>query len=218
MTLNELKQYNPNLPVYTADSPEFAPYGRKIDGLDTTALDKTAKAIAMPREGSVYEPSTPCFEALPVFDELKTRLFGGMPTQLGYCYGYSSMLNALEWHACNEYNYAVTDFVLLLGLCSQLKDNTIDSSALKAFYIKAGESLEIYSGTLHFCPCMAEESGFGCVVGLLMGTNLPFDKPSGLPVLFKKNKYLICHVENKGLIERGVLPGVTGENTEIQLH
>ena len=56
---------------------------------------------------------------------------------------------------------------------------------------------------------------FGCVVGLPLGTNTPLETEASDPQLFRKNKWLVAHNDNKGLIDRGVLPGISGENFKI---
>ena len=76
--------------------------------------------------------------------------------------------------------------------------------------------MEEYSTRLHFCPCETEKSGFGCVVGLPVETNTPLDISSPDPYLFRKNKWIMAHEENTGLINRGVVPGITGKNFEIK--
>jgi hypothetical protein len=69
---------------------------------------------------------------------------------------------------------------------------------------------------MHFCPCQVSDEGFQCVVGLTEGTNDLLDAPSGDPLLFKKNKFLLCHDKNEGLIAKGVYPGLHGENLEVK--
>lgn len=215
MTLEELRNKNPEIPVYGIDDEAFAEYGCRINGLDVTGLLAAGKEIPFPETGSAYEPATPAFEALPVAEEIRKRCFGELPCQVGYCYGHNSFLNALEWHTGSEINVAVTDLVLILAKRSDCKDGKLDASCAKAFLLKAGDVAEIYATSLHFCPCEVEESGFGCVVALPKGTNVPLDEASADPYLFRKNKWLIAHVENEGLIAKGVVPGITGTNYRI---
>ena len=203
---------NPNLPLFSVLDKAFAPYGKIRTDIEAAEVIAEAKKIPMPAEGSAYTPSVAEFEALAVTEETKNRLFGALPTQMGYCYGHNSTLGALEWHIGSELNIAVTPFVLFLALQEDLEDRKLDSSKIKAFYVPQGAVVEIYEGTLHFCPCEVDESGFGCIVGLLEGTNIPLDKPTEDKVLFKKNKFLIAHNENTALIQRGVAPGISGEN------
>lgn len=217
MRFSELKAKNPGLALYTVDSPEFAVFGRRVPGIDPGELIATAQAVERPREGSAYVPSLASFEALPVAGEIATRVFGTLPTQAGYCHGHNNTLNALEWHMCSEVNVAVSDLVLLLGRRQDMINGQIDSSALTAFYLSRGDVVEIYATTLHFCPCEVEKEGFGCVVCLPEGTNLPLEAPTADPRLFRRNKWLIAHTDNAALIARGAVPGVTGENIRVNI-
>ena len=198
--------------IYRVTDPEFARFGRVLD-LDTTAIVAAGDTIPMPEEGSCYEPSRPEFEPLPIADEIRKTIFGDLETQVGYCWGHSHQLNALEWHTCSEVNVAVRDLILLLGDRRDLEHgNRLDSSKVVAFRLNRGEAIEVYATTLHFCPIEVEASGFGCVVGLLKGTNTPLAAPTDDPYLFRTNKWLIAHEENAALIARGVVPGIYGEN------
>lgn len=216
MTLKELQMRNPNIPIYDIEGEEFTEYGCKIVGIQTDEIVDEGKKILFPQEGSVYVPSIRAFEALPVAEEIRKKCFGELPVQLGYCYGHNRFLNGWEWHASSEINIAVTDLVLILAKKSEIKSGRIDSGAAKAFLLKAGDVVEIYATSLHFCPCEVEEKGFGCVVGLPVGTNIPLEEPAKAPFLFRKNKWLIAHIDNSGLIEKGVVPGISGINIEIK--
>lgn len=198
--------------IYSVTDPEFAPYGRVLD-LDTAAIVDAGDTIPMPEGGSSYEPGRPEFEALPIAETMRKEIFGDMETQVGYCWGHSHQLNALEWHTCSEVNVAVRDLILLLGERKDIEPgNRYDSAKIKAFRLNRGQAIEVYATTLHFCPIEVEPTGFGCVVGLLKGTNTPLAAPTGDPLLFRTNKWLIAHEENAALIARGVVPGIYGEN------
>lgn len=214
--MENLLKKNPGLALYSVADAEFAPYGVLRTDIDAQELIAEAKKIPMPEEGSAYVPSVEAFEALPVAGDIQERLFGGLATQVGYCYGSNSLLNALEWHIGSELNVAVTPFVLFLARKEDLVSNALDSSVIKAFYVPEGAVVEVFEGTLHFCPCQVTESGFGCVVGLLEGTNIPHQQPAADKVLFKKNKWLIAHNENTALIEKGIVPGISGKNLQLQ--
>ena len=216
MILQELRVKNPGLPLYGTDSREFAEYGRRVTDMHVGEIIEAAKDIPFPAQGSAYEASVPSLEALSGADEIRKRCFGELPIQVGYCYGYNRILNAWEWHSSSEINIAVTDLVLILAKRSRLKDGRINSSEAEAFLLRAGETVEIYATSLHFCPCQVEIEGFGCVVALPAGTNLPLEEPAEEPLLFRKNKWLIAHEENQGLIGRGAVPGIYGVNFEIQ--
>lgn len=199
---------------YSVTDPEFKAFGRVLD-IDVSELIATAEKIEMPTEGSIYNPSREEFEALPVMDTITRAIFGELPAQLGYCYGHSDTLNALEWHTCSEVNVAVTDMILLLGDVRDVENGRYDSAKVKAFKVKKGEAIEVYATTMHFCPIETSKDGFGCVVGLLKGTNIPLEEPTLDKLLFRKNKFLIAHEDNKALVDKGVFPGIYGENYKI---
>lgn len=213
--LNNLKLKNPDIKLYSVNSEEFKTFGRVITGLDTSEIIKAAEKISRPAEGSAYTPSEESFEKLSIAKEIENKFFGTLPVQIGYCHGHNSLLNAAEWHMSSEINIAVTPLVLILGHIWDIENGKTDSSKFKAFYMPAGTVAEVYSTTLHFCPCEVEKDGFGCVVGLPLGTNTPLETETSDPLLFRKNKWLIAHNDNKALISRGVLPGISGENFKI---
>ncbi len=213
--LNNLKAKN-RLPVFSVLDDEFNEYGKVLDDLDTAEIISVAEQFEMPIENSVYKPSVPEFECLNIADIIRNKYFGQTAAQLGFCYGYSSYLNALEWHSCNEINIAVTDAVLILAKRRDLEnDNTMNSLSCKAFYVPKGTAIEVYSDTLHFCPCQVSDNGFRMVVGLSKDTNTPLDNKTPDPILWAKNKWLISHNDNESLIARGAFAGISGENYKI---
>lgn len=197
--------------IYRVTDSEFCDYGQVLD-IDTDEIVYEAGRISMPASGSVYTASQPEFENLKISSDIRDKYFGELATQTGYCYGHSYALNALEWHKCSEINIAVTDMILLLGDIRDVKNGRYDSANVKAFLVKKGEAIEVYATTLHFCPIETSPDGFGCVVVLPQGTNLPLDGESKDKLLFRKNKWLIAHEDNAALTEKGVFPGIYGEN------
>ena len=214
--LNHLKEKNPQLAFHGVDSPEFATYGRVIKSLDTAGILTAAERIGNPAEGSAYIASQPEFELLDIKEEIQNEFFGSLPAQLGYCWGHNNFMNATEWHTCSEINIAVTPLVLILGHVWDVKNDTIDSSKFEAFYLPKGTAVEVYATTLHFCPCEADATGFGCVVALSQGTNTDLQIQPRDKKLFRKNKWIICHEKNEALLARGVVPGITGINHKIE--
>ena len=214
--LNRLKELNKNIAFFDVHSPEFAEYGRVVEGMDVSEICEVARAIESPAEGSAYVASVESFESLCIAKQIEDGIFGTLPSQTGYCHGHSNALNATEWHACSELNIAVTPLVLILGKRSDIKDGRLNSADMKAFYVPEGTAIEVYATTLHFCPCEVSADGFGCVVGLSVGTNVPLDAPTDDKLLFRKNKWLLAHEDNKALIERGVVSGIYGENYIIK--
>lgn len=214
--LNILKEKNPDIKLYSVNEIEFKTFGRVIKDLDTAEIISAAEAIINPETGSSYSPREASFEKLKISAQIKSEYFGTLPTQIGYCYGHSNFLDAAEWHTSSEINIAVTPLVLILGHIWDIENGKIDSSRFKAFYLPKGTAVEVYSTTLHFCPCEVEKGGFGCVVGLPLDTNTPLDVTPDNPLLFRKNKWIIAHEQNTSLINRGVISGITGENFEIK--
>ena len=211
----KLKKLNPTVDFYNVTDKEFASFGRIID-IGTAEIIETAKKIQNPESGSSYLPSVEDFENLSVATEIENEFFGSMPAQVGFCWGHSNFLNATEWHTSSEINIAVTPLVLILGHIWDIKDDKIDSSSFKAFYLPAGTAVEIYATSLHFCPCEVEKSGFGCVVGLPQGTNTNLEITPENKMLFRKNKWIIAHIDNDALKNKGVVAGITGTNHEIK--
>ena len=214
--LEKLRKLNPEIEFFDVNSDELNSYGRIIEGLDITEIVSEAKKIANPESGSAYKPGVDAFEKLAIADEIKIRFFGEMDTQIGYFWGRNNFFNETEWHTSSEINIAVTDLVIIIGHLWDVKDNKIDSSAFKAFYVPAGTVLECYSTTLHYGPCESEADGFGWVVALPKGTNTPLEGEYEDKLLWAKNKWMIAHVDNDELKEKGAVCGVTGINFEIK--
>ena len=213
--LDRLKELNENVKLFDVYSEEFSEYGRVLNDVDVSELIREAQRLEFPESGSVYLASVDTLEATEAAARIKELVFGTLDTQIGYCYGYSSMLNAAEWHFSSELNVAVTPLVLILGKRSDIKNGRLCSGDMKAFYVPAGAVIEVYATTLHFCPCQVSDGGFGCIVGLPTATNTPLDAPVDDKLLFRKNKWILAHEQNSALIERGVVAGIYGENYKI---
>lgn len=104
----------------------------------------------------------------------------------------------------------------MLGHRWEIKNQHIDASKFRAFYVPKGATVEVYATTLHFCPCQVSDQGFRCVVALPENTNVALETKQKDQRLTAKNKWLLAHVENEGKIKQGALPGITGKNYEIQ--
>ena len=197
--------------------PEFSRYGRVIDGYDFSKLIKAMEHTPLP-EDVIYEPSIEELEATNVAIDLKMRVYGELPIQIGYCNGHNKKLNAVEYHRNSEINVAATDLVLLIGEQKDIEDDfTYDTSKIEAFLVPAGTAIEVYATTLHYAPCNVKESGFQCVVVLPKGTNTEINfqlKKTGEDALITaKNKWLIAH-EEAGI--EGAFNGLKGENITIE--
>lgn len=214
--LENLKKLNPDIKLYSVYDPEFASYGRIIKGLDITELCATAQTIEMPNTGSMYKASEEKFEALPIAATVQNEFFGGVPAQSGYCWGYNSAMNATEWHTSSEINIAITDMVLILGHIWDIKNNSIDSSQMVAFYLPAGTVIECYATSLHYCPCQVSDSGFKSYVGLPKGTNTAVEHNNKNKLLTAKNKWLLAHKDSNEYKSDGAFLGITGDNLVIK--
>jgi len=214
--LELLRRVNPHIIIHSVKEEAFRRFGNYIPG-DTAAICAAAEAaVAFPEAGSAYHASVEALEKLPEMNSLREMLCGGLDEQFGLCLGHSNRMNALEWHTCNEINIAVRDLVLLLAKRSDLDENCrLDADKVEAFYLAAGETVEVYADTLHFCPCEVSKGGFSCIVGLQRGTNQPMTPEQRKAQLWGYNKWLIAHEDNTDLVQRGAYPGISGQNWTI---
>ena len=200
--------------------PEFKPYGKVLAGYDTSALLKAMAAIPLPEEGTAYEPGIPALEATDVFSQLRGRAYGGMPIQLGMCWGHNRKLNCLEYHRDSEINIGEGDFILLLARQEEIGEGLqLDTAKVKAFRAPAGAAVEVYATTLHYAPCHVDAAaGFRVAVVLPLGTNTakpaieekdPEDK-----LLRARNKWLLAHPEAPEAAD-GAWIGLKGENIDL---
>ena len=211
--LDKLKKVN-DIEIKSVFDSDFDSYGTVID-LDTEEIIKAAEKFDMPQD-VIYMPSTPEFEALPVAETIKNEFFGTLPTQIGYCYGHSTMLNATEWHTSSEVNIAVTDLVIIIAHRWDIKDGKIDSSKFKGFFVPKGTALEVFATTLHYSPCQVSDYGFRWVVALPKNTNTELETSVSDKKLIAKSKWVLAHVENEEEIRKGTYAGIVGINHRIK--
>jgi len=197
----------------------FREYGKILEGFDNRDLVKRMGTIPMPASGTAYEPGIDVLEKSDVFSSYSDRGFGGMPIQLGMCWGHNTKLNCLEYHRDSEINIGEGDFILLLAKQSQIVDGKLDTSLVKAFRVPAGIAVEVYATTLHYAPCQVSDDGFRVAVILPRGTNT--DKPDFEPKseedrwLRARNKWLIAH-EDTDEARSGAHVGLVGANIDIK--
>ena len=197
----------------------FAPYGKVLEGYDTTALLETLKAVTPVPEGVDYVPSQPELEALPIAGQLAANAYGGMPIQLGWCNGHNTKLNCLEYHRDSELNIGAEDFILLLAREDDVVNGRLDTAKVKAFKAPAGAVVEVYATSLHYAPCSAAKgAGFQVVIVLPRGTNGP--KPAITPLngedetLWAANKWLLAHADSSEAAQ-GAPVWLDGVNVDI---
>ena len=205
--------------IYSVTDPEFKPYGKVLEGYDTAELLAAMKEIDMPAEGTAYRPGIESLEACAIFPELRDRAYGGMPIQLGMCWGHNAKLNCLEYHRDSEVNIGTKDFILLLAKEDEIVDGVLDTSLVKAFRVPKGLPVEVYATTLHYAPChTCPHCGFRVAVVLPKGTNT--EKPDFEPKceedtwMTARNKWLLAHPDSKEA-KRGAHIGLSGENLDI---
>ena len=205
--------------IYSVNDPEFKPYGKVLDGFDTAELISAMEKIALPAEGVAYEPGIDSLEACGILADLRDRAYGGMPVQLGMCWGRNTKLNCLEYHRDSEVNIGAGDFVLLLAKEDEIVDGVLDTACVKAFRVPAGVPVEVYATTLHYAPCHVDaQAGFRVAVVLPKGTNTA--KPAYAPKneedtwMTARNKWLLAHPESSEA-KSGAHIGLKGENIDI---
>ena len=191
--LEAVQKANPQIQIHSVHEAVFASYGRVIEE-DTTEICAAAEKLPFPQEGSRYVAAEETLEATEFAKRLREEYCGQLDEQVGICYGHSNRLNALEWHTCNEFNVAVRPLVLLLAKRGDLDaQGRLNADQVKAFFLAQGEMIEVYSDTLHFCPCEVSTQGFSCIVGLQRDTNLPLQERKQ-DLLWARNKWLIAHI------------------------
>ena len=200
---------------------EFKKYGKVVEGYDWTELLNTLNEVSpKPEAGTVYKPGDEALEALPIYQELTDRMYGGMPIQIGYCNGSNTRLNCLEYHRDSEVDVAADDIVLLVGSEQDIENGLYDTSKVEAFLCPKGTGVELYATTLHYAPCEAKAgAGFRVIIVLPKGTNT--EKPAYEPQceedywMTARNKWLLAHPESSEAA-KGARVGLVGINIDIK--
>ena len=199
---------------------DFKPYGKVLDGYDTAELIGAMRQIPYPEAGTAYKPGIESLENCAVYQQFRDRAYGGMPIQLGMCWGHNTKLNCLEYHRDSEVNIGENDFILLLAKQDEIENGVLDTEKVKAFKVPAGIAVEVYATTLHYAPCQAKkEEGFRVAVVLPKGTNT--EKPAFEPkseedrYMTARNKWLLAHPDAKEA-KTGAHIGLHGLNIDIK--
>ena len=206
--------------IYSEFDPEFKHYGQVVTGMDDTVPELLNVLKDAPQGPGVdYVPEYAPLQELPACVEISEHCYGGMPVQLGWCNGFNTQLNCLEYHRDSEFNLGTEDFILLLGLQGDIVDGVLDTATIKAFKAPAGTLIEVFATALHYAPCHCDPNkGFRVMVALPMGTNT--EKPDITPkspedkLLWARNKWLLAHPES-GEAKQGAHIGLAGENIDI---
>ncbi len=206
--------------IYSVSDPAFKPYGKILEGYDTSELCAAMEAIPLPEAGTSYRPGIDSLEACAVFGEFRDRAYGGMPIQIGMCWGRNTKLNCLEYHRDSEVNVGTKDFILLLARQEEIEDGVLDTEKVKAFRVPAGLPVEVYATTLHYAPChTCPACGFRVAVVLPRGTNT--EKPAFEAKaeedrwMTARNKWLLAHPDSAPA-KNGAHIGLRGANLDIE--
>ena len=218
--LTRLQAANPALGIRPASAPEFERYGRLLTQYDASEIIARGKAIVPSSDKVEYEGSVPALEEPAAFNATITQqVYGGMPMQVGWCYGRNSQMAGLEYHKGTEVVVCLTDVVLLLGDVQDVvfgEEITYDTARVEAFYAPAGTVAECFPWCLHFAPQHVTGEQFATLVYLPRGTNEPLPFAPGRvgesKLLFAVNKWLIAHPRAKDLIDQGAYPGMVGDD------
>lgn len=204
--------------ILPVTDPSFARYGRVVTGYDTqkllAALEETPLEI-----GVSYVPREDKLHNAEGAETIGEALYGGMPFQLGYCNGYNTRLNCLEYHRDSEFNLGTEDFILLLAKQEEIAEDKLDTAKVAAFRVPKGVLIEVYATTLHYAPCHADPAcGFRVMVALPEKTNTPYRSMGGANgadrMLWARNKWLLAHPDSDEARE-GAVAALVGENIDI---
>ncbi len=223
--LRTLQGANPHLDLLSVEADAFRRYGRLLTRYDASAVIAQAKMLLPSSEGVVYEPSIPPLEEKSCFlTAITQEVFGGMPVQVGWCYGQNLQMSGLEYHKGSEVNVCLSDLILLVGDVQDVvygEEIRYDTEQVAAFYAPAGSVVEFFPWNLHFAPIHVRKGGsFAALVYLPRGTNepLPFAAPrvGESKLLFAVNKWLIVHPGATELVAQGAYAGMLGDDILIE--
>ena len=200
--------------IRNVTDPLFAKYGKVLD-LDASEIVSSLHSHAkMPESGNLYVRKDEDMALLRGISQIKEEAFGLGDIEVGYCNGYNSLLNCLEYHACPEVDVAGDDLVLLLANQDDVHDGVIDSKDVEAFLLKKGEAVVLYPYTFHFSPCKLSEEGFRCLIVLGDKTNMDLKEAPKDKKLWKLNKWLFAHKDTIQA-QNGAYVGIVGENIRV---
>ncbi len=200
--------------ILSVTDPSFKEYGTVLN-IDSSEIVAYLKDKAkMPEENNIYVRDDPSMHSLKGIEEIKENVYGLGDIEVGYCNGYNSLLNCMEYHACPEVDIAANDLVLLLARKEDIIEGKLDSKDVKAFLLKEGEAVILAPYTLHFSPCKLSKNGFRCAIILSDKTNMDLESSPKDKTLWKVNKWLLAHKDSKQAA-LGAYIGIVGENLKV---
>lgn len=178
----------------------FRRFGKVIDELDISELVSVLRLeTPKPAFGTVYAPFHAALERLPIFPYLRDHIYGGMPIQLGYCNGYNTKLNCLEYHRGPELLIPADEIVLMLASLQEITGGVLDTSGVELILVPAQTPVLLYETTLHYAPAHKDHS-FQVACALPRDTNA--SGPGISPQtdedkkLAARNKWLLAHADS----------------------
>ena len=206
--------------VYSVHNSEFCNYGKVITGFPVEELIAELSKTPVPKKVE-YKACDPSLQALSTTELISKKLFGGMPVQVGWCSGYNSKLDCVEYHRNSEFMLGSTDFILLLAKQDEIAGGVLNTSHFKAFHVPKGVLIECYATTLHYAPCHADPNqGFRVMIALPMGTN--GEKPDSEDLVWEDrllwacNKWVLAHEESKEAAQ-GAYVGLVGDTINLDV-
>ena len=200
--------------VYNVTDAEFKLYGKILEEYNFDEILKVAENLPVPNAGIVYEASVTALEECKIKKELESRGFGGIEIQIGYVGGVNRILNCLEYHKSSEFNIALDDVILILGLESQIEEGYFSTDNCKAFLVPKGVGVELYGTTLHYAP-MNVSKNYRVLCVLPKGTNgaKPILEVKNIEdkMCYGNNKWIMCHPDSLDA-KKGIYQGLKGEN------
>jgi hypothetical protein len=200
--------------IQSVTDQDFADYGYILN-VDTTEIVTYLKEKAkMPDENNIYVRNDEEMFSLEGVKEIHEKVYGMNDIEVGYCNGYNSLLNCMEYHNCPEVDVAADDLILLLATQKDIHDGILDSGDVKAFLLKKGQAVVLFPYTLHFSPCKLSEDGFRCAIILTDKTNMDLPCKVNDKALWKVNKWLLAHKDTIQA-KNGAYIGISGENIKV---
>lgn len=216
MKQGTLQKRNPKVCIKNVSEAAFSRYGKMMHLNVDDLLQEAEKQYPIPVIGNTYIADIPALHPFACIAQIAHTVYGELPIEVGICHGHNTILTGLEYHIGSEVNIAITDCMLALGRKEDYKTSGIHAEALEVFYVPKGSVIELFEGTLHYCPYSADKTGFSTIVILLDKTNTPISYHKG-DLLTKRNKWFIAHEQNEKKIKAGNVVGLLGEPLQIAL-